>query len=46
MVAPPRGLLQALVALDAAGVVVFGLAFLPGQLDAVDAAVAALIRLR
>src|SRR5262249_12061944 len=33
-------LLRPLVALDAARVVVFGLALLPGELDAVDAAVA------
>src|SRR4030095_2989097 len=33
-------LLRALVALDAAVVAVFGLALLPGELDAVDAAVA------
>src|SRR5262249_39371181 len=35
-----RVLLAALVALHAAGVVVFGLALLPGELDAVHAAVA------
>jgi hypothetical protein len=34
----PVLVLQALVALHALGVVVFGLALFPGQLDAVDAA--------